>query len=276
MRVLPLTNQVYPAYGRREDRRSGRGARGRRHGFFARPTISPSADEAAKEALNLNEGKVEPPPLRAEVVALALILDKKTIPRRARKKRTKPTSISARSRRWRGKENGTRPGKRAGVDEFGEVVRFRAQLAIAAAAVDNRVPDTTDVEAAIKLAEGGLSNKAELSWPLLRLTQLALATSLPQERVQALADNIGNSAVRGRAQLAIFRARLAQSKQPVEDSAADKIEANSLARSLAAQALARHNTRLGANYAGVVQNWPQPLKSFGSLGIALGLQDRDK
>ena len=273
VRVRPLTNQVYPRTDA-EKTADQAAALAVVSMIFRKVNDQQSADEAAKEALNLYEGK-SPPPLRAEVVALALILGKKP-PAPGEKKEDKAlehlgnVAALARQGEW------VKARQRAGVDEFGEVVRFRAQLAIVAAAVDNRVPDTTDVEAAIKLAEGGLSNKAELSWPLFRLTQLALATSLPQERVQALADNIGNSAVRGRAQLALFRARLAQSKQPVEDSAADKIDANSLARSLAAQALARHNTRLGANSAGVVQNWPQPLKSFGSLGIALGLQDRDK
>jgi hypothetical protein len=49
-----------------------------------------------------------------------------------------------------------------------------------------------------------------------------------------------------------------------------------LARSLAAQALARHNVRVSAGYSSVVQTWPQPLRSFGALGVALGLQDREK
>jgi len=109
---------------------------------------------------------------------------------------------------------------------------------------------------------------------MLRLTRLALRTSLPEDRVQVLADKINSPALRGRVQLAVFRARLEKSKETVEDSAADKIDAKSLSRSLAALSLARHNTRLNPNYAGVVQSWPQPLKSFGSLGVALGLQDR--
>jgi hypothetical protein len=98
---------------------------------------------------------------------------------------------------------------------------------------------------------------------------------MSEERIQAFADKIGNSALRGRAQLAVFRARLEKSKQAVEGAEADKIEANSLSRSLAAQELARHNTRFGANEASIVQSWPQPRKAFGSLGVALGLQDRE-
>jgi len=111
---------------------------------------------------------------------------------------------------------------------------------------------------------------------MLRLTHIALRAGLPEERVQALADRIANRSLRGRAQLALFRSRLAQLKQPVEDNAADKIESRSLGRRLAAEDLARHNTRLNAGWAAAVQEWQQPLKAFGSLGVALGLQDRER
>jgi hypothetical protein len=272
-RVLPLTNQVYPRTDP-EKTADQAAALAVIALAFLKAKDQQSAERAAKEALDLYEGKKKPP-LRSEVVALALILHKKA-PAAGEKKTDKAIehlgNIEALARQ--GEVDKAR--QQAAEADFDALMRFRARLVIAVAAVDAKVPDTTDIEEAIKLVDSDLSNKAELSWSLLRLTRLALATPFPEDRVQALADKIGNPAVRGRAQLAIFRAHLAQMKQPAEDSAADKIDENSLARSLAAQALARHNTRLGANYAVVVQNWPQPLKSFGSLGIALGLQDREK
>ncbi|HTU17010.1 MAG TPA: hypothetical protein VMG10_03020 [Gemmataceae bacterium] len=274
-RVLPLTNQVYPRTD--PEKTADQAAALTVVGLeLLKLKDRESAEKAVKEALSLYEGKKKPP-LRAPVVALALILGlDKQAPTAGEAKDDKANEYLGKVAALARQGEWDKARDRVRVDEFDKVVRFRAQLAIAAAAVDDKVPNTTDLEAAFKMAEDGLIHKAELSWSLYRLIRLALATSFPQDRVQALADNIGNSAVRGRAQLAIFRARLAQQKQPAEDSAADKIEANSLARSLAAQALARHNTRLGVNYAGVVQAWPQPIKSFGALGIALGLQDRDK
>lgn len=274
VRILPLTNQVYPPTDAEKtaDKAAALAAVGL---DFLKANDRPSAEKAAREALNLYEDK-KPPPLRAEVIALARLLDMKNVPAAGDnddddKGNAHVGEVAALARQG----NWDKARRRASADDFDEVVQFHARLAIAAAAVDAQMSNTADIEAALKMARE-LGDDAELSWSLLRLTQLALATALPHDRVQALADHIGNTAVRGRAQLAVLRARLAQMNQSIEDTAADKIDAKTLARSLAALALARHNTRLGANYAGVVQSWPQPLKAFGSLGVALGLQDRAK
>lgn len=269
-RVLPLTNQVFAAAD--ADKAAALAFVGLE---FYKADDRQAAEKAVDAALQPPPKDSKPLPLRAEVVALALILDKKTLPAPGDNAEDKANAhigkVEALARL--GKWDDAR--KQASVADFGEVVQFRARLAVAAAAVDAKVPNTDDIESAVKTAEG-LANKEELSWSMLRLTRLALRSSLPEDRVQALADKIGNPALRGRAQLVIFRARLDQSKQTVEDSAADKIDAKTLARSLAALALARHNTRFDSNYAGVVQTWQQPLKSFGSLGVALGMQDREK
>jgi hypothetical protein len=276
-RVLPLTKQAYPARDAKKtaDKAGALAVVGLE---FLKADEKSSAQRAAEAALQLypKDAKAKSPPLRAEVIALAYMLELKNILPPSEDENDKANEnigiITALARRgdW------VSARKRAGGKDFDAAIQFRAWLALADAAVDAGGPDTTDIEAAMKLAEGNLRNKPELSWSLLRLTRLALAQGLPHERVQAMADKIGNATVRGRAQLAIFQADLAQAKQPVEDSAADKIEAKSLARAQAAQALARHNTRLGANYAPVVQGWPQPQQAFGSLGVALGLVDRER
>src|SRR5262249_35464281 len=151
-------------------------------------------------------------PLRAEVVALALILEKQKLPAVGDNAEDKANEhigkveALARLRKW------DEARKQASVNEFSETVQFRARLAIAAASVDDKVPTTEDIESAIKFAES-LNNREELSWSMLRLTRLALRTSLPEDRVQVLADNISSPALRGRAQLVVFRARLEKSKE---------------------------------------------------------------
>lgn len=274
-RVLPLTHQLFAAAD--ADKAAALSVVGLE---FLKAEDRPSAEKAVDAALQIylkdaNQKDAKMPPLRAEVVALALLLEKKDIPAagdndddQANEHLGKVEAL-ARQGKWQEarKEAGRADGKPA---------QFRARLAIADAAVDATLPETTDIESALKMAEDGLSKEAELSWSMLHLVKLALQARLPQERVQALADQIGDSALRGRAQLAVFRAQLKQANQTVEGSAADKIDAKSLARSLAAQALARHNVRVSTSYSGVVQTWPQPYQAFGALGVALGLQDQER
>jgi hypothetical protein len=234
-----------------------------------------SAEKALEEALKLYSVK-DPPPVRPTVVALAVILQK--APPKPGKKHEEDKANDhvgqvealARQEQW------DEARQKAQLERNGEIFQFQALLAVAAAAVDNKVPNTNDVEAAIKLAETKLRDKPELSWPLLRLTQLALRAGLSEERLRALAAVIADRSLRGRAHLAIFRAQAALSKQEIEESAADKVETKSLSHALASRELARHNIRLNSSWAPTVQGWQQPLKAFGSLGIALGLQDRDK
>ncbi len=269
-RVLPLTNQMSASAN--ADKAAALAVVGI-ESFMAGDLQT--AERAVDAALQPPPKDGKPQPLRAEVVALALMLEKKKLPAVGDSDEDKANEhigkveALARLGKW------DEARKQANKNDFGEAVPFRARLAIAAAAVDAKVPDTTDIESALKTAEG-LAKNEDRSWSLLRLTQLALRTSVPEERVQTVADKISNPALRGRAQLAVFRARLDKLNQTVEDAAADKIDAKTLARSLAAQTLARHNTRLNPSYNDVVQTWPQPLKAFGALGVALGMQDREK
>jgi hypothetical protein len=279
-RILPLTNQLYSAADAKQnaDKAAALSAIGI---DFLTAGDRQNAERAADAALQIYPKDAKDaksrPPLRAEVIVLAILLEKKIVPAAGDDPDDKATEqigkieVLARQGKWaEAKKQITRE------KEIGDELRCRALLALAAAAADAKPPETTEAEAAVKMAEGGLSEKAKLSWSMFRLTELALRAGMAEESVQALADKIGNSALRGRAQLAVFRARLDKSNQAVEDSAADKIEAKSLARSLAAQALARHNARWSGNYAAVVRSWPQPLMSFGALGVVQGLQDRAK
>jgi tetratricopeptide (TPR) repeat protein len=275
-RVLPLANQLFAAAD--ADKAAALSVVGL---DFLKADDRSSADRAAEAALQLyrkdaNAKDAKVLPLRAEVVALALLMEKKDLPAAADDNDEDKTNEQigraealARQGKW---EEARKEANKA--EDM--IVRFRARLAIAAAAVDAKPPESKDIESALKMTEEIAGKKAATSWSMLHLVQLALQAGLPEEHVRAVADKIRNRALRGRAQLAIFRSQLDKANQVVEDAAADNIDAKSLARSLAAQALARHNVRVNASYAGVVQTWPQPLRSFGALGVALGLQDRGK
>jgi hypothetical protein len=233
-----------------------------------------AAEKAAAEALTLYEG-AKPPPLRAEVVALAQAVKGKS-PKPSDKPEDKRNDYIGQIEALARTDKGDQARQQAGKTEYGDVGQFSALLVLAAAAADSKATDTSDVEKAIALADAKLREKPELSWSLLRLTHLAIRAGVAEERLQTLADCIATPSLRGWAQLAIFRARLAQTKQPIEDNAADKIDPAGSARSLASQALARHNTRLHSSWPQAIQGWQQPLQAFGSLGVALGLQDRGR
>ncbi|HTU88835.1 MAG TPA: hypothetical protein VMF69_01950 [Gemmataceae bacterium] len=274
-RVLLLTNQVCPAED--ADKAAALSVIGL---DFLKADDRDSAEKAADAALRIfrKDAKAKDakaPPVRAEVVTLALLLDKKDLPAAGDNADDKGNEhvgkVEALARQGKWEE----ARKQASLSDDA-VIQFRSRLAIAAAAVDAQLTDTTDIESALKMAEDGLGKKEELAWSMFALVQLASHSSLPEERVLAVAYQIVDTALRGRAQLAVFQARLDKANQTVEDSAAEKIDAQSLARALAAQALARHNARLNAGYTGVVQTWQQPLRSFGALGVALGLQDRER
>jgi hypothetical protein len=274
-RVLPLANQLFAAPD--GDKVAALAVIGL---DFLKAGDRDSAEKAADAALQLfpkdaQAKDAKAPPLRAEVVVLALLLEKKDLPAAGDNEDDKANELVGKAEALARQGKWDEARKEASKAEDANV-QFRARLAVAAAAVDAKLPDTSDIEAAFKLAEDGLAKKSERSWTMFSLVQLALQTRLPEERVRALADQIANAALRGRAQLAIFRSQLYKASQVVEDSAADKIDAKSLARSLAAQHLARHNVRMNAGYLGVVQNWQQPLRSFGALGVALGIQDQQK
>jgi hypothetical protein len=269
-RVLPLVGQVYPTAD--ADKSAALAVVGLE---LLKSNDKPSAEKAADEALGLYSGK-QPPPVRAEVIALALVLQKK-LPTLGEGPEDKANEHIGKIEALARQEQGEKARQQAASKEFDEEVQFRAWLALATVAADNKSTDHADLEATLKMAETSQRGKPELSWALLRLTKMAIAAGLPDERVLSLADQVADRSLRGRAKLAVFRARLAaKSTQIFEESAADKIEPSSLARGLAAQALARHNTRLQSSWAATVQSWQPPLKAFGSLGVALGLQDREK
>jgi hypothetical protein len=160
-------------------------------------------------------------------------------------------------------------------NKYGPEMTFRAAVAVAAGAAEGNAGDKADVEAAVGMA-GAVQRLQEAAWPLLRLTHLAIRAGLPEDRQQAVAGAIAVPAVKGQAQLAVLRARLDASPQVVGEEAAAKVEGRGLAQRLAREALARHNVRIDRGWAKVAQGWEEPERAFGALGVALGLQGKDK
>jgi hypothetical protein len=106
--------------------------------------------------------------------------------------------------------------------------------------------------------------------------ELSQRAGTAEDRLRALADEIPDPALRGRAQLDLFRTQLGSKKEAAEDNTAEQTVVRSVAQLAAFQALARHNTRRDADWAKGVAGWEEPRQAFGWLGVALGLQDRGK
>src|SRR5439155_359459 len=127
-------------------------------------------------------------------------------------------------------------------------------------------------QGAAKLADDALRGYApagEGERPPLRSAVIALAVALgknsPKQgeaRVQGVVATIPDRAVRGQAQLVLFRARLAASKQVVEESAVGKVDPETLSHQLAREELARHNIPFDSGWAKVIRGWPEPQRAF--------------
>jgi hypothetical protein len=230
-------------------------------------------EKAANQALQAYSGEPGTVPLSASVVALAVALNRDAP--KPGKDRANATNVVigqaeglARLGRW---DEAVQKAKSALEAES----QVRGLLGVAVAALDGNPGNTTAAEAAVQVAEAELKGKAGTEWLQLRLLRVGARAGLASERLQAFAAAIPEHDMRGRAQLAVLQGRLQNSKQVVEETAADQVDPKSLSHQLARAALARHNTRQGSDSAKTVQSWPDPQRAFGSAGVALGLTGAD-
>ncbi len=161
---------------------------------------------------------------------------------------------------------------------FSTQVHFRAFVGVAAAAVEAKSPEAGSVVGeALTYLEGKKRIPSDLSWEIRRLMELGQRAGVAEDRLKTMAGLIPDPALRGRAELGLFRAQLDRGKDAVEEGAAEQVVPNgSVAQLLAFEAVARHNTRRDPDWAKAVAGWEEPRKAFGFLGVALGLQDRGK
>lgn len=158
--------------------------------------------------------------------------------------------------------------------------RVRAQALLAALSLEKDPKSTDDLDTLLttleatqpdQLVELLPTGKPNLSWFLWRVVRLA-ALGGHDDKAKKLADIIPDASLRGRAQLETLRAKLARSTSKSDDTAADAVEKTALGP--AKEALARHNARYGGMSLKTVDAWPDELKPFGWIGIALGIQEK--
>lgn len=149
-------------------------------------------------------------------------------------------------------------------------VRLRALVAIAGSQTGNP-PDAAFTQTALDLYNGELKGQGVPDWLVLRLCQLG-ARDLLFDRAEQAAASITNVGLRGQAQLAILRGRLAASSEKAGDELPKTLPEKSAARAPAWLTFARHNAREGGALK-AVDTWDEPLRPLGWAGIALGLQD---
>jgi hypothetical protein len=167
--------------------------------------------------------------------------------------------------------------------------KLEALLAVAAVAVLQGNKDDSakkPLEAALPL-ENFLRIKAKgkgLS-PLApyQLARLAARADFQPEEMKKLADTLPDKAARARAQLEFLYADLrtkAKNRTPAELSTVDNFikDKDTLAYPLAVEAIARHNTRLGhqSDIQDAIEGMEERFRPFAHVGIALGLQDRER
>ena len=128
-------------------------------------------------------------------------------------------------------------------------VQLRAYLELAAVALDDKkTAGTNDVAAAVQAAQmaGGGS-----PWLLLRLTRVGARAGVTPEALGSIAVLIPDASLRGRAQLAVLQARLADSKQAADPKLMDAVEQKTVAAWLARNRVGAPQLRFGGNGQGL-------------------------
>jgi hypothetical protein len=152
---------------------------------------------------------------------------------------------------------------------------------VALAAVAQDTPDSGKAKSYLEKAFAAAASDPKLQelspWLLYRLVRLGAKAGM-EDKALALAKQIPDGDLRGRAQLAILRERLEKSNQVVDEGPLQIVDKDTPAHGLALEAWARHNAGLaGTAVQKSVDAWPAETdRRFGYLGILLGLRDADK
>jgi hypothetical protein len=220
--------------------------------------------QSAVSALKVYARKKGRPRLRSAVTALAVALDKKPpVPKKVLAEEASDAVGRAEGLARKGEwEKAREAARKAPTAE----ARFRAFVALA----DVDGGGAGDLAKALE-ALAPIRDRRDLAWPILRLVRRGAGAGVAEEQLAHEAGTISGKALRAWAHLALLRAKLGQSKQ-VEGEPPVAVEGGTVASWLAGLELARHNTRLDKGWAGNVGKWEEPARSFGQMGVALGLQ----
>ena len=131
-------------------------------------------------------------------------------------------------------------GKKLDSETGNDRVKLRGRVALAACAIDAGAREPADLQKAIDLY-----GRARLPWEGYRIVAMGVRAGLPAETLRPVASNLDPAALRGRAQLLLFRSLLERSPKGLPDSALEEIDAKSLSHAVARLLLAEHNTRHG-------------------------------
>jgi hypothetical protein len=231
------------------------------------------AKQIADSALAPYDGKKKPA-LRPHVVALAVALGRKP-PKPGKGLTEKEADQVGRALglAYAGRWDQAREVARKVVSPR---VRLEALLGLAEVAHATGA-GSADVEAALDLAEGELKGRfsnVEDGWLAMRLVDLGLQAGLAPDKLAPVARAIPDNArpLRGRAQLLLFRARLASAEEVVGKEEAEKVDPETAWHAQARLELARHNVRHDSGWASQARSWEEPYGTFGSLGAALAEQ----
>jgi hypothetical protein len=232
-----------------------------------------SAEQVAASALAPYRGKKKPA-LRPHVVALAVALGRE--PLKPGKGLTEQEADQVGRALGLGYADRWDEAREAARKVASPRVRLEALLGLAEVA-QAAGAGHADVEAALELAEGELALKftnVEDGWLAMRLVDLGLQAGLGPDKLAPVARAIPDEAqpLRGRAQLLVFRARLASMEGVVGEEEAEKVDPETAWHAQARLELARHNVRHDSGWASQARAWEEPYGAFGSLGAALAEQ----
>ena len=117
---------------------------------------------------------------------------------------------------------------------------MRAKVALAAADLDDKAAGHADVDAAF--AQAGAAGNGAPPWLLLRLMRIGERAKIAPDTMQPIAAMIADPALRGRAELSVLRADLADPKQSGDVKLMDAVEAKTVSAWLARAEWARRTT----------------------------------
>lgn len=229
-----------------------------------------TAIRVCEELLKEYEVTKDRPPLAAEVVALAMVLDK--APPQSGKSLEDDESTHIGTAEGLARKGQLAEARKQAQDAPNPRLKLRSLVALGGVSKES----VNDLTAACQTAEAGLPDPARENWILLRLVRLGAHAGVPADRLKAAAEIIVDPALRGRAKLELFRAQLDTMKQSADLTLADSVDPKTLAHELALAALARHNVRYSSGYLSTARTWSEPLASFGTLGALLGTQKNEK
>jgi tetratricopeptide (TPR) repeat protein/DNA-directed RNA polymerase subunit RPC12/RpoP len=227
-----------------------------------------AAAKACDEMLKEYEDK-KPPPLAAEVVALAVLLGKQPPPAGKSTEAGDSTTIGEAEGFTR---KGQLPQGKARAEAAGTPqLELRALVAVGAAAQEGGLEALSAACQRVKR----LPNPAADGWVLLRLVRLGARAGVADAQLETAVAAITDPAIRGRAKLELLRAKLEKSQAVAGTDLAEAVDPQTPAGALAYADLARHNGRFDGGYLRTAESWPAPLWAFGTLGALQSAQKDD-